>query len=42
MYNTLIMSSLIECHAVNYKSVNVDVELAHSKGKDLFSVPSLL
>lgn len=42
MYNTLIMSSSIECHAVNYKSVNVDVELAHSKCRDLISIPNLL
>lgn len=25
MYNTLTMSSFIECHAVNYKSVHVEV-----------------
>lgn len=42
MYNTLTTLSFIECHTVNYKSVNVDVDLAHSKCKDLFSVPSLL
>lgn len=30
MYNALTVSSSTECHAVNYKSVNVDVELAHS------------
>lgn len=42
MYNTLIMSSSIECHAVNYKSVNVDVEHAHSKCRDLISIPNLL